>query len=156
MPTAGSVFRLPDFGGTVQPPARARLSGVTRKVSSYSIHTLLCSGEHKNPSEDGLREEPIRPQHKAAWCALSLGCKCRGFGSRISEAENAKRCQTSATSCHLRRKRYKQHFFLVYLQHKPTSVGRTGGWLAGISVGCKQPTHEYTDGTIYIRRYCGR
>lgn len=40
LPTAGSGSGLPDFGGASQPPARARFSGVTRKVSSYSIHTL--------------------------------------------------------------------------------------------------------------------
>ncbi|WP_443602931.1 hypothetical protein, partial [Alistipes finegoldii] len=30
---------------------------------------------HKNPSEDGLRENRFRPQHEAARCALSLGAK---------------------------------------------------------------------------------
>ncbi|EXY97932.1 hypothetical protein M066_4747 [Bacteroides fragilis str. I1345] len=105
----------PTSEGQPKPPARARFSGVTRKVSSYSIHTLLCSDEHKNPSEDGLRENRFRPQHEAAWCALSLGCKDRGFRDGFSETENAKRCQTDATSCHRRQKRYNRYFFLVYL-----------------------------------------
>lgn len=82
-----------------------RFSGVTRKVSSYSIHTLLCSDEHKNPSEDGLRENRSRPQHEAAWYALSLGCKGRGFRDGFSEAENAKGCHSDATSYHPRSER---------------------------------------------------
>ena len=56
-------------------PVRARLLRVTQKVSSYSIHTLLCSDEHKNPLSGGLRENRFRPQHKAERFVLSLGCK---------------------------------------------------------------------------------
>lgn len=56
-------------------PVRARLSGVTRKVSSYSIHTLLCSDEHKNPPEGRLRESRFQPQHKAERFAMSLECE---------------------------------------------------------------------------------
>ena len=56
-------------------PVRVRLSGVTRKVSSYSIHTLLCSVEHKHPSSDGLRKSRYRPLYKAAQYILLLRCK---------------------------------------------------------------------------------
>ncbi len=37
---------FPDFGGIISRNA-ARSSGVTRKVLSYSKHTLPCSGEHR-------------------------------------------------------------------------------------------------------------
>lgn len=37
----------PDFGGRSSWNA-TRFSGVTRKVLSYSKHTLLCSEEHKS------------------------------------------------------------------------------------------------------------
>lgn len=151
MPTAGSRSGLPDFGGTAQPPARARFSGVTRKVSSYSIHTLLCSDEHKNPSEDGLRESRPRPLRRTLRRALSLGGKGRGFVRRFSGVENATRCQTDATSCHLRRKRYKRHFFLVYLRQEPTHGGRSGRLYTGIV----HPAYSRTIRTSYARRANG-
>lgn len=56
-------------------PVRARLLRVTQKVSSNSIHTLLCSDEHKNPTEVGLRKNGFRPLHEAVRYALSFGCK---------------------------------------------------------------------------------
>lgn len=56
-------------------PVRARLLRVTQKVSSNSIHTLLCSDEHKNRPSDGLRENRFQPQHKAERFVLSLECK---------------------------------------------------------------------------------
>ena len=143
MQTEGLLFVAARLRRDSPAPCKGKVRfGVTRNPLSYSKDTLLCSGEHKNPSEDGLREEPIRPQHEAAWCALSLGCKCRGFRSRISEAENAKGCHLDATSCHLRRSRYKRYFFLVYLRYEPTSEGMAGGWSVKMFVGTLIPTNE--------------
>ena len=56
-------------------PRQGKAFGVTRKVSSNSIHTLLCSDEHKNPTEVGLRKNGFRPLHEAVRYALSFGCK---------------------------------------------------------------------------------
>ena len=110
-----------------------------KAFESNSIHTLLCSDEHKNPPEDGLRENRSRPQHEAARCALSLGCKGRGFRDGFSEAENAKRCHPDATSCHLRQKRYNRHFFLVYLPYEPT----TGSWMQRTKVERESSTDNW-------------
>lgn len=68
-------------------PVRARLSGVTRKVSSNSIHTLPCSDEHKNSPSSRLRENRFQPQHKAERCVLSFGCKTKVSETTIQEAK---------------------------------------------------------------------
>lgn len=39
-----------DFGGIPSPLQEQGVTGVTRCLLSYSKDTLLCSGEHKNPS----------------------------------------------------------------------------------------------------------
>lgn len=68
-------------------PVRARLSGVIRKVSSNSIHTLPCSDEHKNSPSSRLRENRFQPQHKAERCVLSFGCKTKVSETTIQEAK---------------------------------------------------------------------
>lgn len=68
-------------------PVRARLLRVTQKVSSNSIHTLLCSDEHKNSPSGGLRENRFQPHHKAERCVLSLGCKTEVAETTIQEAK---------------------------------------------------------------------
>lgn len=141
----------PTSEGQPSPLQGAWFSGVTRKVSSNSIHTLLCSDEHKNPSEDGLRESRPRPLRRTLRRALSLGGKGRGFVRRFSGVENATRCQTDATSCHLRRKRYKRHFFLVYLRQKPTHGSRSGR----LHTGIVHPAYSRTIRTSYARRANG-
>ena len=123
----------------IRRPPRSTLFPYTTLFRSNSIHTLLCSDEHKNPPEDGLRENRSRPQHEAARCALSLGCKGRGFRDGFSEAENAKRCHPDATSCHLRQKRYNRHFFLVYLPYEPT----TGSWMQRTKVERESSTDNW-------------
>jgi hypothetical protein len=66
-------------------PVRARLLRVTQKVSSNSIHTLLCSDEHKNPPSGGLRENRFQPQHKAERFVLSFGCKAEASETTFQE-----------------------------------------------------------------------
>ncbi len=98
---------------------------VTRNLLSYSKDTLLCSGEHKNPSSDGLQENRFRPQPKTARYTLSLGRKGRGFRGGIAGAENAKSYHSDATSYHPRSKRRKLRFSTVYLPSEPTDNGRS-------------------------------
>ncbi|MBQ2858675.1 MAG: hypothetical protein IJE78_16475, partial [Bacteroidaceae bacterium] len=60
-----------------QAPAlcKSKVFGVTRNVLSYSKHTLLCSGEHKNPSGTDWEVSLLPPSDESEGQALSLGCK---------------------------------------------------------------------------------
>ena len=113
----------PDFGGAIR-PVRAKLSGVTRKVSSYSIHTLLCSVEHKNPSLDGFWEYRFPPSMNRE-CILLLG------GNIAVSPSAFQRLKTPNAA--IRRhyllpltKRYKYRFSLVFLPYELTQGGSIG------------------------------
>ena len=58
-------------------PVRARLLSVTQKVSSNSIHTLLCSVEHKNPPSDGFGRIDFNHNIKPSDSSCRLDAKPR-------------------------------------------------------------------------------
>lgn len=107
-------------------PVRARLLRVTQKVSSNSIHTLLCSDEHKNPPSGGLRENRFQPQHKAERFILSLGYKAEASETTFQKTK-LPNVTIPTTPRHFRQKLYNRYFLTVETNVRPsvwTAEGR--------------------------------
>ena len=104
-------------------PVRARLLRVTQKVSSNSIHTLLCSDEHRNPPSGRLRENRFQPQHKAERFVLSLGCKAEASETTFQKTKPPN-VTIPTTPRHFRQKLYNRYFRTVETNVRPS------GWTA--------------------------
>lgn len=104
-------------------PVRARLLRVTQKVSSYSIHTLLCSDEHKIRLRADCGRTDFNRSIKPSDSSCRLDAKPR-LPRRLFKKQKRQTSPFRQHYCHFRQKLYNRYFLTVETNVRPS------GWTA--------------------------
>ena len=126
-------------------PVRARLLRVTQKVSSNSIHTLLCSDEHKIRLRADCGRTDFNRSIKPSDSSCRWDAKPR-LPRRLFKKQKRQTSPFRQHYCHFRQKLYNRYFLTVETNVRPS------GWTAE---GRQEQTDKQPNNPSGIRTLVG-